>query len=57
MGNVMAMPNDWREFMQDFSFKDSKEVYTNGSQLIQVFRVEQMLEHYFVEKNGGADNV
>jgi hypothetical protein len=35
-----------KEFIDFYSFKDSEEVYTNGSELIQVFRVKQMLDMY-----------
>lgn len=34
------------KFCEDYSFKDSKEVYTNGSMLIPLFRVKQA----FVDK-------
>jgi hypothetical protein len=43
----MMFPNDWAKFLEDYSFKDKEEVYTNGTILIPVFRVEQMVEHYF----------
>lgn len=43
--NIMDFPNTFDEFAKDYGFKDSKEVYTNGSDLIQVFRVKQWLEH------------
>lgn len=33
-----------------WGFEDRKEIYTNDSQLIPVFRVVQMVEHYFLEK-------
>lgn len=51
MGNVMAMPNDWREFMQDFSFKDSEEVYTKGH-----FDTESEAIEAWNTRTGGADN-
>jgi hypothetical protein len=46
----MMFPNSWGEFVEDYSFKDEEEVYTNGTILIPVFRVEQMIEHYFGSK-------
>lgn len=49
MNNSMDFPNAWREFLQGYSFKDKEQIYTNGSELIPVFRVEQMIEHYFGE--------
>ena len=41
----MNFPDDWREFLHDYSFKDTEEIYTNGSELMPVFRVEQLIEH------------
>lgn len=46
----MTFSDDWREFLKEYSFKDEDEVYTNGSQLIQVFRVEQLIEHLIALK-------
>lgn len=45
MAECMTFPDDWREFLKDYSFIDSDHVYTNGSELIPVFRVEQLIEH------------
>lgn len=47
MGDIMSFPKTAEEFINDYKFKDRFEVYTNGSDLIPVFRVKQMLEHYF----------
>ena len=46
-GEAMDFPQSWRDFVEQYSFKDSKEEYTNGSMLISTYRVEQMVEHYF----------
>ena len=46
MGETMNYPDSAMEFIKSYSFKDEKEIYTNGSGLIPVFRVEQMIEHY-----------
>ena len=43
----MKFPNDIKDFIKKYSFKDKEERYTNGSMLISVFRVKQMLEYYF----------
>ena len=45
MINAMIFPDTFEEFVKIFGFVDSKKYYTNGSELIQVFRVEQWLEH------------
>ena len=39
------MTLNWHDFLRDYSFDDSQEVYTNGSRLIPVFRVEQLIKH------------
>ena len=46
MSESMPFPTNWKEFLQEYSFLDIREVYTNGSRLIPVFRVEQMIEHF-----------
>lgn len=49
MAECMWMPDSWEKFIEDFCFTDDKEVYTNGAELIAVFRVKQMVEYYFRE--------
>lgn len=46
MSDKMQFPNTFEEFLNEHSFRDSDEVYTNGSELIQVFRVMQGYEHF-----------
>ena len=53
MNEKMEFPNTFEEFLNEYSFKDSDEVYTNGSDLIQTFRVMQGYEHF--RKQGKAD--
>ena len=55
MGDTMFMPKTWEEFLKDYEFKDHKELYTNGSMMIQSFRVKQMMEHYARPKRGRWD--
>ena len=50
-GEQMDFPNTFDEFVKDYGFRDKQEVYTNGSELIQVFRVKQWLEHISTTKN------
>lgn len=45
MAECMVFPEDWHDFLDDYSFVDSKEYYTNGTKLISVFRVEQLINH------------
>ena len=44
-GEIMEFPETFEQFAKEYGFKDSKEVYTNGSDLIPIFRVKQWLEH------------
>lgn len=50
MNDCMMFPDDWREFLKSYSFKDTEELYTNGSELIPVFRVEQLIEHLLAKQ-------
>jgi predicted RNA-binding Zn-ribbon protein involved in translation (DUF1610 family) len=47
MADCMMFPKTADEFIEQYSFKDEKQEYTNGAELIAVFRVKQMMEHYF----------
>lgn len=50
MTDVMTFPERIEDFLKDYSFRDEKEIYTNGSDLIPLFRVVQALEHYYAEQ-------
>lgn len=45
MAETMMFPATFDEFAEQYGFKDKQEVYTNGSELMQVFRVRQWLDH------------
>lgn len=48
-GDVMVFPDTWEEYEEDYGFTDTEQIYTNGSRLIQSFRVKQWLDHIEVE--------
>lgn len=50
MSDCMQFPNDWQDFLGQYSFADDKEIYTNGSELIPVFRVVQLIQHLLQER-------
>lgn len=50
MNTSIEFPDDWHDFLKSNQFIDSKEVYTNGSELIQVYIVEQLIEHLLKEQ-------
>ena len=46
MADCIKYPEKIEDFLLFYCFKDDKEIYTNGSTLIPVYRVQQALEHY-----------
>ena len=44
MADRMEIPATFDEFAEQYKIVDKKEVYTNGTELIPVFRVKQWLE-------------
>ena len=57
MDDCMMFPKDWHDFLKSYSFTDSEKVYTNGSELIPVFRVEQLFEHLMAEKQAEIERL
>ncbi len=53
MANSMTFPATFEEFAEAYKIVDSKEVYTNGTELIPIFRVKQWLEHKSAEVKHG----
>lgn len=51
MCDKMEFPKTFKEFAEDYGFKDEKWAYTNGAELIPVFRVEQWLDHIETQIN------
>ena len=45
MADVMNFPNSFDEFAEQYKIVDEQEIYTNGTELIPIFRVKQWLEH------------
>ncbi len=44
------------DFIMDYSFKDSKEVYTNGTILVPLFRVLDAIEQKGNQYQTGGNN-
>ena len=51
MADMMDYPPTWEEFIDNFTILDIEEVYTNRDVLVPLFRVKQMMEHYYREGN------
>ena len=45
MGEQMNFPKIFDEFAEQYKIVDEKQVYTNGTEMIPIFRVIQWLEH------------
>ncbi len=45
MSDLMTFPNTVEEFMEQYKIIDTEQVYTNGTELVPIFRMEQWFEH------------
>ena len=45
MCDVMMFPDTAEEFIEQYKIVDTDQVYTNGAELIPIFRMKQWLEH------------
>lgn len=45
MGDCMKFPDTVEEFMEQYKVTDYKQVYTNGTELVPIFRMKQWFEH------------
>ena len=44
MGEIMQFPETVEEFMQQYKITDIQQVYTNGTELVPIFRMKQWFE-------------
>lgn len=44
MGEIMQFPKTAEEFMQQYKITDAQQVYTNGTELVPIFRMKQWFE-------------
>jgi len=45
MADLMTFPNTVEEFMEKYKIVDKEQVYTNGAELVPIFRMKQWFEH------------
>jgi len=45
MDDMMQFPNTVNEFMEEYKIVDTEQVYTNGAELVPVFRMKQWFDH------------
>ena len=49
--DIMNFPQTVDEFMEQYKIVDREEVYTNGAELIPIFRMKQWFEHEALGKD------
>lgn len=50
MCDCMEFPKTVDEFMENYKIIDSEQIYTNGTELVPIFRMKQWFEHLAVRK-------
>lgn len=51
-GEVMTFPDSVEEFMEQYKIVDSEQVYTNGAELVPIFRMRQWFDHLDGSRKG-----
>ena len=44
-GEMMKFPETVDEFMESYKIVDTEQLYTNGIELVPIFRMKQWFEH------------
>lgn len=44
-GEVMQFPDTVEEFMEKYKIVDTEQIYTNGMEMVPIFRMRQWFEH------------
>ena len=62
MADMMTFPETVEEFMEQYKITDTEQVYTNGAELVPIFRMKQWFDHEperkkgeWIDKSGGID--
>ena len=45
MNDMMQFPTTVEEFMEQYKIVDTEQVYTNGAELVPIFRMKQWFDH------------
>lgn len=45
MSDLMTFPDTVEEFMENYKIVDSEQIYTNGAEMVPIFRMIQWFEH------------
>ena len=52
MCECMMFPDNVEEFMDSYKIVDTEQVYTNGAEMVPIFRMKQWFEHRPERKTG-----
>lgn len=52
MADMMTFPNTVEEFMEKYKITDTEQIYTNGAELVPIFRMKQWFDHSSERKKG-----
>lgn len=45
MPDVMDFPDTVEEFMEQYKVTDTKQIYSNGTEYVPIFRMQQWFDH------------
>lgn len=45
MADMMIFPDTVEEFMEQYKITDTEQIYTNGTELVPIFRMRQWFDH------------
>ena len=45
MADMMTFPDTVEEFMEQYKITDTEQIYTNGTELVPIFRMRQWFDH------------
>ena len=51
MGDMMTFPETVEEFMEQYKITDTEHVYTNGVEMVPIFRMKQWFDHQKSSQN------
>lgn len=57
MGEMMHFPDTVEEFMEVFKVVDSDHVYSNGTEFVPIFRMQQWFDHLKAQPKTEGDKI
>jgi len=57
MSDLMYFPDTVDEFMELYKMTDTKEVYSNGTEYVPIFRMKQWFEHEEAKRTAKVEQI